>query len=94
MSGRGVAEEGGAEVGTVEGERGSWRQITSESLQGEAEPSVCRILSPHPLSFCVSFHVSPISIIRPRSVSVSKSLSLFLCFSEGLKLQEPRNLGL
>ena len=79
MSGCGVGEEGGAEVGTVERERGSWRQITSESLQGKAEPSVCRILS---LSFCVSFHVSPISIIRSLFVSVSKSLSLFLCFSE------------
>lgn len=45
MSGCGVGEEGGAEVGTVETERGSWRQITSESLQGKAEPSVCRILS-------------------------------------------------
>lgn len=40
MSGYGVGEEGGAEMGTAEGERGSWRKITSESLQAQAELSV------------------------------------------------------
>lgn len=79
MSGCGMGEGGGAEVGTGEGERGSWREITSESLQGKAEPSVCWILS---CCLSVSFHVSPISIVRFLFVSVSKSLSLLLCFSE------------
>lgn len=79
MSGCGVEEEGGAEVGTVERERGSWRQITSEPLQAKAEPSgLLWILSPlSPLLFCVfmsphgqnlvskSFcYVSPLSFLR------------------------------
>lgn len=66
-------------MGTVEGERGSWRQITSESLQAKAEPSVSVGFS---RTVILSFHISPISIIRSLFVSVSKSLSLFLCFSE------------
>lgn len=79
MPGCGRGEGGGAEVETGDGERGSWREITSESLQAKAEPSVCRILSPR---LPVSFPVSPISRIRFLFVSVSKSLSLLLCFAE------------
>lgn len=50
VSGCGFGEEGGVELGTAEGERGTWRKITSELLQAQAEPSVS-------VGFSLSFSV-------------------------------------
>lgn len=87
MSDCGVGEEGGAEVGTVEGERGSWRQITSQRCRQKQSPlSPLDSLSLPLVSSCLR-HVQNL-------VSKSFCCDFFFLFSGWLKLQEPRNLGL
>lgn len=76
MSGCGIGAEGGAEVGTVEGEKGSWRKITSESLQALAEPSIS-------VGYSLSVFLCVFSCLSHLHNLVSLcvlSLNQFLCF--------------
>lgn len=82
-------------MGTAEGERGSWRQITSETLQAKAESSVATRFS---LTDFLCLHVSPMyriwslnhSVVSPPTTTTTS----FLRMTEAAGAQEFRPVTL